>query len=156
MKTGRPRKPTKLKILEGNRGKRKLSMDTEPQPIIGQPAARELPARAKAIWDEVTPELDRLGLLSVIDGTSLEAACRGAAQSLWADAESEKLQALISSGAGEQNDYYRLGILNAISKKGWMQWGNFSARYGLDPASRSKLSVDPAKQQDPLASAIFG
>ena len=68
----------------------------------------------------------------------------------------DKLQVLIESGKSKPQHLYCLGILNAISKKGWQQWGNFSARYGLDPASRGKLSIEPQRQQDPLASAIFG
>jgi P27 family predicted phage terminase small subunit len=154
MAGGRPRKPTKLKILEGNRGKRKLSPESEPQPSLGTPDVT-LSGRAQAIYDAVAPELDRLGLLAKIDGTSLKAACMGAAQAEWADSESAKLQAVISTGTAEQNDFYRLGILNAISKKGWQQWGNFSARFGLDPASRGKLTVNTDKQADPIAAAIF-
>lgn len=156
MPGGRPRKPTKLKVLEGNRGKRKLNPDAEPQPAAGIPPSA-VSGRAAEIRGSLVPELDRMGLLSQVDGVSLDACCRGAAQAEWADQEAEKTQATISAGKGEQNDFYRLGILNALSKKGWSQWGAFSQRFGLDPASRGKLSVgDSSKRVDPLDAALVG
>jgi len=153
MPGGRPRKPTKLKLIEGNRGKRKIK--PEPEPALGIPVAHKMPPAAQAVWDGIAPELDRLGLLAKIDGTALEAACRGVAQGRAADDAIEKLQELIRAGTAERNDYYHLSMLMAASKKGWSQWRAFCTEFGLTPASRSKLSVPENRQSDPLDDAMF-
>lgn len=148
MKTGRPRKPTKLKIIEGNRGKRKIK--PEPEPTLGIPdAPPSLTKRGADVWERFVPELDRLGLLTKVDGTSLVAACNGAGQGEWADAQMEKLQ------SAKRVNTYRIMMLNAVSKKGWQQWRAFCTEFGLTPASRSKLAVPERKQEDPIDEALF-
>lgn len=97
-------------------------------------------------------ELDRLGLLTKIDGTSLVAACNGAAQGEWADEQMEKLQGEMDSG---KEDTYRMMMLSAVSKKGWQQWRAFATEYGLTAASRSKLAAPERKQSDPVDEALF-
>lgn len=153
MPAGRPRKPTRLKVLEGNRGKRKIK--PEPEPALGVPTFAALPEGARAVLDQLVPELDRLGLISKVDGQSLEAACRGYDQGQMADNGIERLRAAIESGAAEQSDYYKLSILMAASKKGWSQWAAFAREFGLTPASRGKLSVSEQTQRDPLDEAMF-
>lgn len=121
-----------------------------------------MPAAAQRIWKSVAPELDQLNILAKIDATALEAACRGAAQALAADRGMEKLQAKINRGRGEQEDFYRLSILNSVSKKGWQQWKSFCTEFGLTPASRGKLAASdsgistPVKKLDALEAKLCG
>jgi P27 family predicted phage terminase small subunit len=155
---GRPRKPSGLKILEGNRGRRPLQ--PEPEPIKGAPDMPPgLPEGAAGIWQQLVGELDRLGILTQIDGLVLEGACRGAAEARWADTQRAALQNKIDAGEEEitQQVVYRLAILNALSKKGWQQWKSFGVEMGLTPASRSKLSAGPAdKGLDAIEAALCG
>ena len=67
---GRPRKPTKLKILEGNPGRRPLNK-SEPQyaPTVKKPA--DLTPTASDWWDLVVPQLVRVGLAQAVDVPSL-------------------------------------------------------------------------------------
>ena len=67
---GRPRKPTKLKILEGNPGRRPLNRD-EPQyaPTVKKPL--DLTPTASDWWDLVVPQLVRVGLAQAVDAPSL-------------------------------------------------------------------------------------
>ena len=68
-------KPTRLKILAGNPGKRPLN-DREPQPEKGQPSCPSwLEADAKACWSELVPQLEKMGVLTIIDGQALTAYC---------------------------------------------------------------------------------
>jgi len=155
----RPRKPTLLKILEGNRGKRPLDLDAEPQPAKGIPATpKQLSPWAKKLWADVTEELDRLGLLTCVDGTSLEAAVRGADQGRWADVQVQRIKKLIAKGEAEQKDYYQLSILNSVSKKGWQQWKTFATEFGLSgPGSRSKIQLpEAARKVDPIEAKLCG
>lgn len=70
------RKPTPLKVIEGNRGKRDLPKD-EPKP---QPKAPDLPkdidTAAKKTWNRLAPIAERLGLLTEVDGDSFAALCQ--------------------------------------------------------------------------------
>ena len=67
---GRPRKPTKLKLLEGNPGRRPLNT-SEPQyaPTVEKP--NDLTPVASEWWDLVVPNLVRVGLAQAVDAPSL-------------------------------------------------------------------------------------
>ena len=77
---GRKPKPTNLKILEGNRGKRPLPTN-EPKP---DPVAPKCPAwlhkDAKKEWKRIAPQLERLGLLTQVDMAALAGYCESWAQ----------------------------------------------------------------------------
>lgn len=166
MPGGRPRKPTNLKILEGNRGHRTLDPESEPQPAKGLlKTPLGMSKEAKRIWRSIVPELDRLDLLTIVDSTSLEAACTGAAVAKSADREVSKIQRRIATSTAEQNDINKLVSLNAVSKRGWQQWKSFATEFGLTPASRSRINLGAVKpgqnsgsgkRLDPIESALCG
>lgn len=153
----RPRKPTVLKVLEGNRGRRPLQ--SEPEPAKGQPdIPTGLSEVAARVWGSLSEELDRLGLLTVIDGCALEAACRAYAGAVEADEIIAGLQGRIRNGKRtDQKSFYRLSIMNAVSKKNWQQFKSFCTEFGLTPASRSKLAVGATGHQiDSLEARLCG
>lgn len=80
MPAGRPPKPTKLKILTGNPGKRPLN-DREPMPAVEAP---KMPAwlsrRAKDEWRRIVPILLNLGLLTRVDLAALVGYCQSFAE----------------------------------------------------------------------------
>jgi len=169
---GRPPKPTNLKIMEGNRGRRPIL--PEPQPAKGVKAPpRGLPTVAKRIWKTLAAELDRLNLLTVVDAMALEGVCVAYAHAIAADREIERLQAAIKGAASEKRaekltpeelveeyrevniNYNRLSLQNAVSKKAWQQVKSFCGEFGLTPASRSRLAVgDTGMVIDPIAEMI--
>ena len=67
---GRPRKPTVLKILEGNPSRRPLNK-SEPQYEAKVVKPDDLSDMASQWWDRVVPELVRLGLAQSVDQPSL-------------------------------------------------------------------------------------
>lgn len=70
---GPPRKPTALKILQGNPGHQKLPRN-EPKPTADFPTRPGwLEPEAKREWMRVCGELHRLGLLTVVDRAALAA-----------------------------------------------------------------------------------
>jgi len=75
----KPRKPTELKILEGNPGKRNLPVN-EIKPI---PIADNCPDwfndDAREVWNKYTEMLERLGLLTEVDGLDFQNMCVAAA-----------------------------------------------------------------------------
>lgn len=75
MKTGPRPKPTALKRAAGNPGKRPLN-SLEPHPDLGVP---DMPAGlscdAKQKWQELAPQLERMGVLTCVDGDVLAMYC---------------------------------------------------------------------------------
>lgn len=120
-------KPTALKLLEGNRGKRPINKD-EPKPRPVAPKRPEwLPAEGKREWERVAPELERMGLLTVVDGAALASYCIAWSQVVKAQ---EKLtrDGLISPYFTVQHR-----ALDAVRK--------FCVEFGFTPSSRGRMSV---------------
>lgn len=77
-------KPTALRKIDGNAGKRPLN-DAEPVPPPGDtPCPDWLDDRARGIWDQLVPQLSRCGLATSIDWGALGRYCVTFA--LWLDA----------------------------------------------------------------------
>jgi P27 family predicted phage terminase small subunit len=136
---GRRPKPTALKELEGNPGKRPLNR-SEPKPTGIPSCPKHLDKGARAEWKRISAELIKLGLLTSVDRAALAAYC--AAYSRWAEAELsvQKYGAVIKSpksGYPIQNPY--VGIANTAMD----QMRKFMVEFGLTPASRSRLQMTP-------------
>lgn len=141
---GRRPKPTNLKILEGNPGKRALNK-SEPKP---KPIAPKCPTwldkEAKKEWKRVAPELERLGLLTIVDGTALAAYCQ--AYSRWKQAE-EILQAEGLIFATESG-YLMPRPEVKIAEKSMQLIKSFCAEFGLTPSSRGRMSLPEVDDGD--------
>jgi P27 family predicted phage terminase small subunit len=82
---GRKPKPTHLKLLEGNPGRRSLNRN-EPRPQVKVPTCpQHLCPSAKAEWKRLAPQLFVLGVLTALDRTTLAAYCQ--AYGRWVEAE---------------------------------------------------------------------
>ena len=81
----KPAKPTHLKLLEGNPGKRRLNeREPKPEPLLPDPPDF-LSADAKAEWARVSVELFHCGILTGLDRAPLAAYCQ--AYGRWMQAE---------------------------------------------------------------------
>lgn len=137
-------KPTVLKVLEGNPGKRPLNQN-EPKP---KPIAPKCPSwldkEAKREWKRVAPELERLGLLTVVDGAALAAYCQAYAR--WKQAEEiikrEGMTVTTESG------YVMPHPAVKIAEKAQQLIKAFCAEFGLTPSSRSRMSLPEQKEED--------
>lgn len=73
--SGPPPTPTALKALRGNPGKRPIP-EGEPMPSASTPRPpADLDGEALAEWKRVVPELESLGLVTVLDRAYLVAYC---------------------------------------------------------------------------------
>lgn len=71
MARGRPPKPTSLKLVQGNPGKRDLNTaEPDPKPVA-LPAPGFLNGDAKAAWQRLMPHLVQWGLFSAMDRGAL-------------------------------------------------------------------------------------
>lgn len=143
---GRPPKPTALKVIEGNKGKRPLPTN-EVQPDIKIPRCpRHLSADAKREWKRITVELEKLGLISEIDSAAMALYCQ--AYGRWIEAE-RKMDDLRKRGGGDglivkspkgypiQNPYL------AIANRAMEQVYQFLQQFGMSPSARSRVTPSP-------------
>lgn len=140
---GRKPKPTALKKLAGNPGKRKLN-DAEPDftEITDVEPPEWLPDLAVEMWQTVMPELLAAKVLTVPDLHNVEAFCT--AYSMWRDAEDHVKQ------FGVVIETERSAIKNpavTVINEAKKQMREFGALLGLDPSSRQRL-VGPKKSED--------
>jgi P27 family predicted phage terminase small subunit len=139
---GRKPKPVALKVLEGNPGKRPLNHD-EPKPTPIAPACPDwLAPLARAEWDRVAPELERLGLLTAVDGAVLGAYCQAYARMVQAEEAIERLgfNQFSKDGYAQQRPEVAIAMKSAAMVKA------FAAEFGLTPSSRGRMTLPP---QDP-------
>jgi phage terminase small subunit len=82
---GRKPKPTALKLIDGNPGKRPIA-GREPKPPATQPTCpAHLAATAKSEWKRLAGVLNEIGLLTRIDRTVLATYCQ--AYGRWVEAD---------------------------------------------------------------------
>src|ERR1044072_4138156 len=139
---GRRPKPTRLKMLTGNPGKRPLNAD-EPRPQVTIPEApAELSPAARAEWDRLAAELSALGMLTNLDRAALAAYC--GAYALWAEATEaiQKYGAMIKSPQGFPSQSPYLAIANRQAEI----MMRIASEFGFTPASRSRIAA-PTEQQ---------
>ncbi len=144
MAIGRPRKPTKLHLINGNPSKLDLDerLRKEPQP---RPSIPKWPTwlnkHAKKEWKRVVPMLDELGLLTEIDMAALAAYCQSYAR--WKQAEElveeHGLTYVHTNKGGEDNDTARPEV--AIAHKYLDKVKAFATEFGLTPSSRTRIEV---------------
>jgi P27 family predicted phage terminase small subunit len=139
---GRKPKPTALKALEGNPGKRKLAPEAEPQFAPGDLTPPDwLDERAKEEWARVAPALHATRLLSEVDRTMLAAYCN--AISRWRKAEdivSQSASMVFKTPTGYVQQIPHVGIASRYLE----QATKLAAEFGFTPAARARLHVQPA------------
>jgi len=147
---GRPRKPTALRVIEGNRGKRPLPVN-EPKPAPIAPACPTwLLADAKKEWRRLAPELENMGLLTRVDMAVLASYCQSFAR--WKQAE----QALKKHGqiAITPNGFEQASAWETIAKQRHRDMLACAKEFGFTPASRAKVSVSKNDEEDEFAALL--
>ena len=137
--------PTNIVRLRGNPGKRPLSKE-EPQPRRSRPSCpRWLKGEARKEWNRVVPELDRLGLLTVVDRAALVTYCQAWAR--WVDAEAN-IEQYGSVLKAKKSEYFQVSPYITISKQSALLVKAFCQEFGLTPASRTRISVPEPPKED--------
>lgn len=145
-RTGRPPKPTALKLIEGNPGKRRAK--GEPKPPPSKPRRPQwLVGYARTEWDRVVPTLDRLGLLTTIDRTVLAAYCEAAAGLKAASQDLRKRGYLIPSVRHDGETLVK-NPSNQLLRDYSRLVATYSSMLGLSPGDRVRLSGEAAPSTD--------
>jgi P27 family predicted phage terminase small subunit len=156
---GRPPKPTALKVLEGNPGKRPLN-EREPKPLTVEPDMPSyLDREAQREWKRLVPILLRMRVLTEADGVALANLCQAystmvQAQKLMSNAaKGRRSPLLVKTRAGYQYQSPLLGIIN-----GQMEIiARHLREFGLTPASRSRVVTNTdARAGDSLEVKLCG
>jgi P27 family predicted phage terminase small subunit len=152
-RSGRKPKPTKLKVVQGNAGKRKLN-DKEPEAesLNDVPKAPDwMPEHAKGIWDRAAAWLVGAKILTKQDLHNLESFAMAYAR--WRQAQDHVTEHGItvenpSSGALQKNP--ALTVINEANR----QMVVFGSALGLDPASRARLATQGGDEENPFADLL--
>ncbi|MBR5010719.1 MAG: phage terminase small subunit P27 family [Clostridia bacterium] len=154
-KTGRKPKPTALKKLEGNPGKRPLNELEPVPPNVSIHCPQYLLPDARREWKRLAPVLIQMGLLTAADVIPFAAYCTAFAR--WKEAEEEitKHGSIYKDGEGRirPNPYI------AIANQQLREIKSLAAEFGLTPSNRSAMiaNVMSAMNQnaDPMETILL-
>jgi P27 family predicted phage terminase small subunit len=152
MPAGRPRKPTNLKLITGNPGKRALP-ENEPKPEASIPRCpKHLNKLARTAYYRIARYLNALGLMADLYGPFLAAAAQGYAD--WVTA-SEKLEV--------EPHYYKSATgypvpnpLLRIKARALEQMKTFGVEFGMSPVAMTRIAGnakpdEKSRDYDPAA-----
>jgi len=129
-------KPAALRLLHGDTGHRAKRNEPQPRPIRPECPAWLLP-EAKVEWQRVAPELDALGLLTVVDMAALAAYAQAYAR--WQAAERSLAAQGATLTARSGYEYPRAEVAIARAERRAMLAA--ASEFGFSPASRTSIHV---------------
>lgn len=145
--TGRPPKPTRLKILQGTARADRMPKN-EPRPGIGIPTRPEwLSPEAKREWTRITKELEPLEMLARVDRAALAAYCQCWGLYVEAVRDIQENGTTFTTETGYEGPRPSVGVMVKMLEK----MSAYAAKFGLSPSDRARLSIPEPKQEDPFA-----
>jgi P27 family predicted phage terminase small subunit len=145
---GHKPKPTAIKQITGNPGKRKLN-GTEPMfSTANVKCPGHLNAAAKREWRRLAPAMEIKGLLTDVDVAAFAAYCL--LYSRWAEAEKQiqKTGLVVKSASGEpiRNPYL------IVAERSLAELRKYETDLGFNPSARSRIHVpESVSDADPFA-----
>lgn len=144
MKRGPAPKPSSLKLVQGNPGRRPVA-EGEPTPEVVAPECPDhLLADAREEWQRIIPFLIRYKLVTEIDTAALALYCQ--AYGRWQEAERKIAEQRAKGGDGMlvkapsgypiQNPYL------AIANRAMEDCYKYLQQFGLSPSARTRVTVN--------------
>lgn len=145
--------PSVVHLANGNPSKKRFTTLTDGTRVpieIPEPPAHLLP-EALIEWNRITVELQKLGLIALVDRAALAVYCQAYAR--WAECET-KLQMLNDPTRPDLNPlvertpsgYQQISVLLQISNRAVEQMHKFLSEFGMTPSARQRVTLNP--QQD--------
>ena len=155
MARGRRPKPTALKKLEGNPGKRPLNELEPVPPVASLRCPNYLLPEARKEWRRLAPILMNLGLLTAADAVPFAGYCQAYAR--WREAEEFITQhgSIFKTPSGYVQQVPQVSIAQQNLKI--MQ--SFATEFGLTPACRARIVASGGAAEsddDPMAQLLKG
>ena len=145
MSKGRKRKPYRLKLFEGNRGKRKLDKPPEPVKPLGPPPP-SLDKVGADLWRLVSEWYASLGVIFDADSRQLEIFCRAFSEYKKYSGQIKRYGAWYSMPTGSIRLHPRVQMRDraiAVIHK-------YGSELGFGPIARQKLTGINEGENDPL------
>lgn len=154
---GRKPKPTPLKKLSGNPGKRPLNQN-EPQPPRAEsikPPHGRLSKHARRLWLDLAPALEDIGLLTQADLAALELLVNHYGFAIEAAADLRKRGLVIEEPQHDREGNVRGYTIKKnpaaqIFRENSVAFRMLATEFGLTPSSRARLEVEPPQQKESL------
>ena len=154
-------KPTVLKLLEGNPGKRSLDLSDGVNPRVAVPSMpKHLGKEAVKEWRRITPLLEELGLVSGLDRTALALYCQATGRMVELETAFNSAVALLTAQQMDYADavfkvsysvtpsgYAQQSVLVQLIKSAREQVNRYLMHFGLSPAARAR--VQPSNYAQP-------
>jgi P27 family predicted phage terminase small subunit len=142
---GRKPKPSHLKLITGNPGRRKLPKDEpKPAPAVDLAAPEHLSAGARAHWAQVAKELAEAKVLTRLDLHGLGMYCEAFARWTWANAQIQKHGVLVKT----PNGFPTQSPLLQIANKAFEQMRVMLAEFGMTPSARTRVATAQGAKRD--------
>lgn len=145
MKPGRIPKPTALKLIEGNPGRRRIASGEVMPVLVAPDRPAHLTEEARAEWDRLVPLLLKHYLVSELDTAALALYCQSYGR--WSEAErriaemrdkgGDGLLVKAPSGYPIQNPYL------AIANRAMEDCYKYLQQFGLSPSARTRVQATP-------------
>jgi P27 family predicted phage terminase small subunit len=138
---GRPPKPSALKLIEGNKGKRAPNkQEPDPAYLNDLSAPEWMPDGARKVWDEIVPHLRLARMLSTVDVPMLAMGCCSIDEYRQASKLADKR--LLVKG---QNDagFPTLNPALIIKSMAFKQAMAVFQQFGMSPAARTRIAIQP-------------
>lgn len=150
---GRKPKPTNLKLLAGNPGKRPINKNEPKPPPIAPKCPGWLNKEGKKEWKRIAPLLERLGLLTEADMANLAAYCRTYAEMVEAEQFLEKHGLTYQIPKRDEEGkvvglYVQQWPQVSIVRRCQEEIRAYSALFGLSPSDRSRMSLPTERDDD--------
>lgn len=144
---GRKKKPSAIKKLNGNPGKRKVN---QKEPQYGEITHVDPPTYmkpdGKKVWHSLIGLLIDEGVLQVTDLHVLEVFCNSYAVYRLANRKLNQMGILITTPKGDLKKNPAATLINETTR----QMATYGAMLGLDPASRQALTGTGGEEEDAL------
>ena len=147
--SGRRPKPTRVKELQGNPGKRALNT-REPRPETPVKRPRGLKGLPDTFWREHASELERLGVLTGVDG----AAFRLMAEA-YAFAIEAAFELRLDGFTVEGRDGPKKNPLAQVWRDNAVLFKAFATEFGMTPSARARLQLPEDAEQLTLADELM-
>ena len=144
---GPPPKPTRLKAIAGNPGRRPLNR-REPRPAVKAPICPTwLSSEARKVWRATIPLLKDMGVLARVDRDALTAYCQTFAR--WKAAEEflDRHGPVFPLKDEKGNIRCMMPFPQvAIARSLLQMLRGYQQEFGLTPSARSRLEVEPPRE----------
>ena len=154
---GQNRKPTHLKVIQGNfRPDRSPRKEVAPPPALSDTPPRGLDVHARRAWRQYAPILRRLGLLTEADLQSFRALCEAWSRYERANVRLRAVFRQKASLTSERLSFIRQAEVSVERAEHTLR--QLWAEFGMTPAARSRLDVyaPPPLAEDAFEQEFFG